>query len=150
MLIERLLIFNQTERGMIVNKKTYRSQKDFFQLGVDYEQNGFEGLTGDFLRQTMLKNVEFVVKMTAKTREVDLLVYLRELPALFREMPELTVAFLETFESIDSVFYEKDCKNVFSVYVSSWDEFIDDVSRTATDKSRLTRKMNQTKKAYDL
>ena len=129
-----------------MKKHTFKQQKDFFMLGMDFNENGFQGLLGDYLHDTANSGIDFTVKMHIDTGAREFLIYVKGLPAILKQIPEIVCGYFNQLNSVMVCEYERDRKYVYTLVVTSWEEFIEQFGKTIIDKSKLTSRMNKVKK----
>ncbi len=129
-----------------MQKNLFKQHKDFFLLGMDFNENGFQGLLGDFIQQAAHNSLEFATNVRPDTKTRGQLVYLKDLPALLKQVPDLIYGYFNQFGAVVACEFERDKQSTYSLLVTSWEEFIDQFGKTQSDKAELIKLMNKTKK----
>ena len=119
-------------------------------LGMDFNENGFRGLLGDYIQSAAKNGIDFTINIRQETGAREQLVYLKELPAILKQIPDLVYGYFNQFSAVIACEYERDKQSAYTLTVTSWEEFIDQFGRTQDDKSDLISVMNRAKKAYGL
>ena len=131
-------------------KHSYKQHKDFFMLGMDFNENGYRGVLGDYIQSTAKKGITFAVNTRQETGAKEQLVYLKEFPAILNQIPELVCGYFNQFSAVIVCEHEREKKAVYTLIVTSWEDFIDQFGRTQNEKSDLISLMNRTKTTYGL
>ena len=129
---------------------SYKQHKDFFMLGMDFNENGFRGLLGDYIQSSAKKGIDFTVNIHQETGAKEQLVYLKAFPAILKQIPELVYGYFNQFSAVIACEYERDKQFIYTLTVTSWEEFIDQFGRTQNDKADLIPVLKRAKKSYGL